>query len=211
VFPPQPPPRTLAEKFVAILLRLGGAVDTKCMFGPLPAPLPVVMLVMARIREIREHVRHLAERIAAGTYKSRRPSAAPRRKPANPRRPRQPSPLPTRFNWLEPLFPEAQPARAALSHLFQDPEMLAAIATAPDALRRPLRSLCWMLGLRPPAVLARPRRPKRLSTPQSAAPAAKAKAPPPAARQKGAPKALSPFGRGLGEGWPQEQNVRRTT
>ena len=155
-----PLPRTLAEKFTAILLRLGGAVDSRRMFGPLPAPLPVVILIMARIRDIREHVRHLLTRIADGTYKRRRPSATPRHKPAS-RKPRQPSPLPSHVNWLEPLIPQAQPARADLFHLFQDPEMIAAMAAAPGPLRRPLRSLCRMVGLTPPPVLALPPRPPR--------------------------------------------------
>jgi hypothetical protein len=167
VFPPQPPPRTPAEKFVAILLRLGGAVDTKRMFGPLPAPLPVVVLIMARIREIREHVRHLLTRIAAGTYKPRRSPAAPRRKSETPR-PWHPSPLPTHFNWLEPLIPQAQQARAALASLFRDPEMLALVQAAPGAMRRPLRSLCRMIGLKPPPVLALPPRPRRPRTTEQA-------------------------------------------
>jgi hypothetical protein len=145
------------------------------MFGPLPAPLPVVMLIMARVMDIRQRFRRLAERIAAGTYRPMRPSATPRRRPANPR-PRQPSPLPSRFNWLEPLLPEAQQARAALLHLFQDPEMAALMEIAPEGMRRPIRSLCWMVGATPPPVLARPRRPPR-------PPRAPENPPAPAARQ----------------------------
>ena len=36
--------------------------------------------------------------------------------------------------------------------------MAALIAAAPGSLRRPLRSLCWMLHLTPPAILAPPPR-----------------------------------------------------
>ena len=66
--------------------------------------------------------------------------------------------------------PISQQARAALCHLFQDPEMIALMQAAPGAMRRPIRSLCWMLGTTPPSILARPRRqtpgaPENLPTP----------------------------------------------
>ena len=204
---PLPPPRTAVEKFVAIALRLRWAVDTKRMFGPLPAPLPIVILILARISDIKERVHKLAEQIAAGTYKPRSPATAPRRKPANPK-PWQPSPLPRHFNWLEALIPQAQPARAGVSALFQDPEMLALMAAAPEALRRPIRSFCWMVGFKPPPILARPRRPRR-PTPPPPAPTPAAKPP---ARRKKATSSPSPLaGEGRGEGSPHTPEFRRTT
>jgi hypothetical protein len=214
-----PSPPTPVETFNAILNRLIQAVDGPRMWGLLAMPLG--QLIIHRLILLRQHVRRLAESIAAGTYKPRQSSATPRRKTANPR-PRSPSPLPTKSGWLLTLVAHetayrvhVRAHRNHLEQLLQDPEMAALMAAAPDAMRRPLRSLCWMLGIKPPPILARPRRPRQPSAPPTPAPAAKVKAPhpgrSPAVRRKDAQKALSPCGRGSGEGWPREQNVRRTT
>jgi hypothetical protein len=117
-----------------------------------------------RLRNIKWAVIRLAARIQAGRYRRRpfapRPGAAGRR-PANP--------LPHGKNWLEPMMPEVVQYRGHLDHLLRDPEMVALITAAPEALGRPLRSLCRLLGLPPPPILAKPPR---------AAPAAKPPASP---------------------------------
>jgi hypothetical protein len=88
---PPPPPRTAPEIFNAILNGLIRAVDGPRMRGALDRVLG--HLILQRIVMLRQQFRRLLERIEAGTYKPRRPSEAPRRKPADPK-PRQPSPLP---------------------------------------------------------------------------------------------------------------------
>jgi hypothetical protein len=63
------------------------------------------------------------------------------------------------------LVPEAAVYGSQLEFLFADAEMAALLTAAPAPLRRPLRSLCRMLGVLPPPILAappsvRPRTPK---------------------------------------------------
>ena len=58
----------------------------------------------------------------------------------------------------------------------------------PEAMRRSLRSLCWMLAIKAPPILARPRRPRRPKVIPAPAPATK---PPP--RRKRPASAPSPL------------------
>jgi hypothetical protein len=60
-----PPPRSPAEHFAAILLRLILAIDGHSTWGRLARPLG--LLIMGRIRSINQRFRRLADRIAAGT------------------------------------------------------------------------------------------------------------------------------------------------
>ena len=215
-----PPPRTPVEAFRDIINRLMMAVETQRLCGLLAIPLRV--LIGTRITDIRVRFYRLAEQIAAGTYKPRRPSAKPRKRSATPR-PWQPSPLPTHFGWLYTLMPSEMyrlsvvgPRNQLERLLRDDPEMAALIQAAPDAMRQPLRSLCWMLAIKAPPILARPRRPRRPKVTPAPPPAGKPKAqcpkaPQPTHREKtvSAPSPLA--GEGRGEGSPKQQTVRRTT
>jgi hypothetical protein len=166
------PPPTPAEPFATILLWLCRAVAARIAAG-LPGPL--IVLIVARLHHINQRIAHLAARIHAGRYARRR--SAPRRSPAT-RRPRRPNPLPHEFGWLLKLVPESVAYRAQLEHLLRDPEMAALLAAAPAAMARPLRSLCWMLRLSPPPILAPIPAAPQPALPQPALPQP---APPPAA------------------------------
>ena len=146
------PTPTPVEKFACIMRGLTLAVAARSMWGPLSSAL--LILIQGRFYRIRHQIYRLIERIQAGTYVPRR---AARRRAAAAGRARQPGPLTYSFGWLEPLLPETIQFRAALHTLLQDPEMVALIQAAPAAMGRPLRSLCWMLRLQPPPILARPR------------------------------------------------------
>jgi hypothetical protein len=115
---------------------------------------PLALLILDRIRTINQAFARLAERIRAGTYIPRRPPDTPRQR-AGPH-PRKKNPLPQGFAWLVKLVPETAVYGSQLQVLFADPEMAALLAAAPAPLGRPLRSLCWMLGVRPPPILAPP-------------------------------------------------------
>jgi hypothetical protein len=52
--------------------------------------------------------------------------------------------------------PEAAASAGQLQFLLADAGMAGLLAAAPTPLRRPLRSLCRMLGIDPPPILARP-------------------------------------------------------
>jgi hypothetical protein len=161
------PPPTPAERFATILLWLSRAVAARIAAG---LPGPFIVLIVGRIRQINQRIAHLAARIRAGRYARRR--SAPRRSPTL-RRARRPNPLPHEFGWLLKLVPESVAYRAQLDHLLRDPEMAALLAAAPAAMARPLRSLCWMLRLSPPPILA--------PIPAAPQPALPQPAPPPAA------------------------------
>ena len=59
-----------------------------------------------------------------------------------------------------PLVPPAVVFRGQLETLLGDPGMAELLAAAPVSLRRPIRSLCWMLRVEPPKILARPAKPR---------------------------------------------------
>ena len=153
---PTPPP-TAAETFASILWCLAQAVVTRTAFG---LSQPLINLIITRIRDAKQAFARLAARIQAGTYAPRRRSATPPRRPAvqKPRPP--PNPLARKFGWLPPLVPGAVVFGGQLDSLLRDPEMAALLAAAPVSLRRPLRSLCWMLRVEPPGILARPKNPR---------------------------------------------------
>jgi hypothetical protein len=162
---PQPTP-TAAERFATILLWLCRAVAARSATG-LPGPL--IVLIVGRISHINQRIARLAARIRAGRYAAR---SAPRRSPIF-RRPRRPNPLPQEFGWLLKRVPEAAGYRSQFEYLLRDAEMAALLAAAPT-LARPLRSLCWMLRVSPPPILASPQ-----PAPPQAAPAAAPRASPP--------------------------------
>ena len=163
---PTPTP-TPAERFAAILQYLTHAVVTRSAFG---LSQPLINLIVTRIRDAKQAFARLAARIQAGTYAPRRRSSTPPRPPAvqKPRPP--PNPLARKFGWLLPLVPGAVVFGGQLETLLRDPEMAALLAAAPTSLRRPLRSLCWMLRVEPPKLLARPARPAKPRTPRQPRP-----------------------------------------
>jgi len=155
--PTATPPHTAAERFADILWYLAQAVVTRSAFGLSQV---LIALIVTRIRDAKQAFARLAARIDAGTYAPRRRSSTPPRPPAvqKPRPP--PNPLARKFGWLPPLVPGAVVFGGQLETLLRDPGMAAILAAAPVSLRRPIRSLCWMLRVRPPDILARPAKPR---------------------------------------------------
>ena len=144
--------------------------------------LALIGLITERLRGIKRRFLRLAASIQAGRYRRRAFSARPRdaRIPADP--------LPKNPGWLEGFLPETVHFRGFLDEMLRDPEMVALIQAAPDALGRPLRSLCRIIGLRPPPILASP--PRAAPAPRKAPPArtaAKPQTPPAPPRFRAAP------------------------
>ncbi len=148
--PPRPTP---AESFATLLQWLTKAVVA--MMGGERLPLQLIGLITDRIRRIKQRFTHLAARVAAGKYVPRHPATPPRRRPGQ--APPPPDGLPRKFGWLLKLVPDAVQYRGQLENLLRDPEMAALLAAAPGPMARPLRSLCNMLGLVQPEILAPPR------------------------------------------------------
>ena len=185
---PAPPPRAPEKCFAAILQWLSRAVAAR--MGGEQLALSLIALIVERLRRIKQRFAYLAARVRDGLYVPRRSAGPPRRRPGQPPPPR--NKLPNKFGWLLPLVPEAVGYRSQLEHLLADPEMAALLAAAPAAMRRPLRSLCRMLGVIPPPILAAPEKTHPPPEPPQAAPAAGREAPQPRRSRFLPPRASPP-------------------
>jgi hypothetical protein len=145
-------PRTPAESFATLIAWLSRSVGAMSEGDRLSYLL--IGQIIDRLRGIKQRFVRLAARISEGRYVPRRVTA-PHPRAAGPRRP---NPLPRTFGWLLPLVPDAVAFGAQLEDLFRDPAMATLMQTAPASLARPLRSLCRMLGVTPPPILATPAR-----------------------------------------------------
>ena len=175
------PPRTPAECFATLIAWLSRSVGA--MSGGDRLSHLLIGQIIDRLRGIKRRVVRIAARVGDGRYRFR--SVAPHPRAATPRRA---DPLPKTFGWLLPLVPDAVVFRAQLDSLLRDPGMAELMQAAPASLARPLRSLCRMLGLSPPPILALPAKPR----PPRAAPAAPPAPPPPPASRGPAPPAWMP-------------------
>ena len=158
-------PPTPQARFAAIVELLCRAVAARIAGGRLAGPL--IVLICRRLRRLGARFADLAARHAAGTLPAPRRRPHPRRPPAARPRPTQP-PLPRGMTWLVRLVPETASGASQLQHLLADAEMASLIAAAPQT-GRILRPLCRMLGLRPPAALRLPPRPRPPAVPRRAA------------------------------------------
>ena len=155
----QPDPQPPADRLAAILSRLCLMVDA--MNGGSRLPYALITLIIARLIGIRDCVRRVAARVAAGTYSPRKSPATPPKRQAG-KRPRAERLLPRHHAWLLKMVPDAVGPRAWLKTLLRDPEFLALMQAAPQTLGRPLRSLCRALGIRSvPAPVALPEKPRK--------------------------------------------------
>ncbi len=180
---------TPVERFVRLLNYLFQAVDSRRAGFPGGfIPTPLAFLICQRLVLLRQRFVRLAERIQAGWIYRRKPYA-PRPASEKPRKPAaKPDPLTTRSGWMMRLLtpPDSGIAHQGLDVLLLTPEMADLLAAAPGPAWRILRPLCWMLGVKRPAILAPPPRPKPPEPPKAAKPpAAKAPEPPPPAPPEG--------------------------
>ncbi len=146
---------------------------------------PLIILICARLRRIAHRLTAIAARLQAG--KLRRRTVIRRQPAARPTRPTRPRPLPQGRAWLMRLVPEAPAAASQLRYLLAEPEMADFIAAAPQ-VGRPLRSLCWMLGVRPPPGL----KPRRNPPAEPEPPANPPGTPPPSRAARPLPPRLPP-------------------
>ena len=181
---PPPPPPIPAQSLESIIDLLYRVVATQIAGRRLAGPL--IILICARLRRIAGRHAGIAARLQAGKLRRR---AEKRRRPAMPAtlpaRPRRPRPLPAGFAWLVRMVQETAGGASQLRHLLAQPEMAEFIAAAPQSAR-PLRSLCWMLGIRPPPGLLTPpatpaAAPDRAEAPGRAPPASPSDPPKPGA------------------------------
>ncbi len=135
-------PQSPAERLAGLIDGLCKAVAAHGVRGLLTAPL--LLLLWSRLSRMAVRARRLAKRMAAGEpLSTRRPNAAPRSAPSRPY-----IRLPRGVTWLVRAVPATACGAATLQFLLADPDM-AAVADFPP-MRRLLRPLCRMLGVRPP-------------------------------------------------------------
>ena len=143
----------VAARFAALIETLCGAVaarGAKGAFGAANGALVVLLWSRLRRAAFRFGI------LAAGAPPPRRRASRPRHRAA-----RKPVlALPRRAAWLLAPVPEASAVAGRLRDLLQTPEAQALIASEPRAGRL-LRPLCRALGLRLPACLRLPSRPRR--------------------------------------------------
>jgi hypothetical protein len=143
----------------AIIHTLSGRVT----WSSLP-PL-IVGIVLKRCNRIRNRMDKVAALVAEGKYRPPVKRTTPP-KPAAPgaRKPPVLDPRTRRYGWLGDFHPDMAPLRGTVLQLLQDPQLVELIKAAPEGMIPPLRSLCWMLGYRPPLpildLLKKPRKPR---------------------------------------------------
>ena len=153
---PTPTPTTPPERIASFLAALTRAVIA--LTGWSRVSHAMIGLIIDRLRNIKQRTADLVAQVQAGTFVQRRYPAT--RKSPTVGKPREPSKLPKKFGWLIPLLPDCNSYRAGLITLLSNPEVAELFATGPIALRRPLRSLCWMLRVEPPEFLSLPTKPR---------------------------------------------------
>ncbi|MEE3502259.1 hypothetical protein [Acidiphilium acidophilum] len=187
-------PLTLKEKLTFTARKLRETMATRHKL--LGIALPLLCLLDARFSSL---INRLLDAIAAtpGPHRPRSPGpqseqSQPDSRPESPRESRLPAwlrnwhtpslgpppPLPRRFGILRRTFAHytVNGFIAQIEHLLTTPDMLDAIARNP-AIPRILRPLCHLCGIKPPALLALPKR-KRQPRPKPAPQPIPAPAPP---------------------------------
>jgi hypothetical protein len=145
---------------------MSGIIHTlsgRVTWSPLP-PL-IVAIVLKRLKRIRNRMDNISTLVAEGKYRPPVKRATPP-KPAAPgtRKPPVLDPRTRKYGWLGDFHPDMAPLRGTVLQLLQDPQLVELIKAAPHGMIPPLRSLCWMLGYRPPLpildLLKKPRKPR---------------------------------------------------
>ena len=169
---PTPNP-TAPTRFSALVNYLATTVAGET--GANRIPLALFLLIRLRLGELIMRFQRAAFRVRDGLYLPRPDSPTPRKSPTQ-KAPRQPSKLPIQFGWLGRLIPDSGQPRGYLNRLLGDPEMMALLEAGPPAMVRSVRSLCWMMGLTPPANLPKGQPRRKKPAPPPPPPAAEADA-----------------------------------
>ena len=158
---PNPQPTTAAGRFAYAMVFLRVIIVN---FGMANGPAgPFIHALTARLSRLTARFVDLARKYEAGTLPPLRPAmpagqgapatSQPTTSKANPI-----ARFPGGFAWLQRWLPVTVHPRGVIEQVLADPELPGLLAAAPQA-GRALRPLCHMLGIVPPPILARPKRP----------------------------------------------------
>jgi len=141
-------------------------------------PLTLLTTIFHRVMNARQSFYRIVERIRAGKIAPRKPKTPkqpakqpdkePSEKPPKKPPPRPADPLFAKSGWMNRLMPgtDSGHCHQALLDLFAEPELAEIFAAAPGPIWRALRPLCFMVGVKRPAILAPPPRPARPKKPK---------------------------------------------
>ena len=148
---------TISQRLTRIVAHLAQSLT---IYAPrVKMPVSLCQSLNRRLIRLMDRLRTL---IVRGPLPPRPPRATPRNPPANPPKPDTTEFYPpTNFGWLAFMFPgsDISAKRSHLLILLDEPETQSLITSHP-MLARSLRPLCHMLGIKPPACLKLPRRPR---------------------------------------------------
>ncbi len=157
---------TISQRLIRIVGNL-----TQCLNLHAPRvamPPSLCQSITHRLTRLMDRLRVL---MARGPMPIRPARATPRNPPANPKPDTTELHPPTNFGWLSAMFPDTdiRAMRSHLVYLLAEPETQSLITSHP-MLARSLRPLCHMLGIKPPACLKLPSRPRTKRAPSPTPP-----------------------------------------
>jgi hypothetical protein len=174
---PSPHPAQTAAEAITRFVRSVAFVVLAYVMSSARLPQALATPLQCRLNRIEHRFKALAALVAAGKTPRRR-RAGPRRSPPAKGVTPPPGPYPRKRGWFRALTWDYKGPPLFGGHLddiLRQPAMVEMIAVAPDSLVRDLRWICWMLGLKPPPHLARPRPAKPKPAPAKAPKAPRAR------------------------------------
>ena len=156
---------TISQRITRIVANLAQSLN---IFAPrVKMPVSLCQILSRRLTRLMDRLRTLIER---GPLPPSHKRATPRNPPTNPPKIDELHP-PSNFGWLAFMFPgsDISAMRSHLLLLLDEPETQSLITSHP-MLARSLRPLCHMLGIKPPACLKLPRKPRTKREPSSTPP-----------------------------------------
>ena len=157
---------TISQRLTRIVAHLAQSLT---LYAPrVKMPVSLCQTLSRRLTRLMDRLRTLIER---GPLPPRPARAAPRNPPKNPKPDTTEFYPPTNFGWLSLMFPgtDISAKRSHLLILLDEPETQSLITGHP-MLARSLRPLCHMLGIKPPACLKLPPRPRTKRAPSPTPP-----------------------------------------
>ena len=154
---------TISQRLTRIVANLAQSLN---IYAPrVKMPVSLCQSLTRRLTRLMDRLRTL---IVRGPMPVRPKRATPRNPPKNPKPTSQNQEFcpPTNFGWLSSMFPgtDISAKRSHLLILLDEPETQSLITGHP-MLARSLRPLCHMLGIKPPACLKLPSRPRTKRAP----------------------------------------------
>ena len=180
---------TISQRLSRIVVSLSQSLN---IYAPrVNMPFALCQSISRRLIRLHDRLRVL---IVRGPMPVRHKRATPRNPPTNPKTSTDELHPPNNFGWLAFMFPgsDISAKRSHLLILLDEPETQSLITSHP-LLARSLRPLCHMLGIKPPACLKLPPRPRTKRAPSPTPPPPKPPKTPRRIWRPAPPKVMTPL------------------